>query len=382
MEALIDLASRAKSESIKGWFAFRGWTPPDDTNWDNFMSLPDELSVFADQLPEFDQNLMNEDIRRINRLANANGLHALYQVYQDVSALKSLADDFDRCLRVFRQDQNAFTSAETLLDFQTVQGKSRGWSLFETDPGIARSAIGARRSAFEEAVIRTTKGGPFCKVTFYPHPNSDVIQLNVFHQKDSQTTMTFDKDGRLIRTLWQPTGQFVILYDWGVGEIEITGGNKRERTAIAKLVGVILLDNAPVKDISRRLNNLSCFSSELALLKINGVEIAEIIGVCIALPAKGMIEDRTYSGTAKSFHQWMTEEYEDKNPFLNTHIPRSGTPLCICRDPVNTTLFNEIIIHLTRTGCTFRKCPDNATKERFEAIYLPRWGISQARDTP
>ncbi|MTI12326.1 hypothetical protein [Sansalvadorimonas verongulae] len=381
MEALIDLASRAEAQSIKEWFAFREWTPPDDTDWDNFMSLPNELSAFVDQLSEFDQSLIHEDIRRINRLANANGLHALYQVYSDVSELASLTDDFDRCLWVFRQSQNAFTSAETLLDFQNVQGKSRGWSLFETDPGIAHSAIEARRSTFEDAIIRTTEGGQYCKVSSYSHPNSDIIQLNVFHQKDPQTAMTFDKKGRLIRTLWQPTGQFVILYDWGVGEIEIAGGNKKERTQIAKLVGLILLDNAPVKDISRRLNNLSCFSMELALPKINGVETVDIIGTCIAISEKGLMEDRKFSGVGRTFHQMMDDKYEDKNPFLSPHVIRSGTLRCICRAPGNSSHFNEVIIHLTRTSCTFRKYPDNATKERFETIYLPHWGISQAKET-
>ncbi len=66
---------------------------------------------------------MDEDLRRVNHLANPNGLHTLYQVYDDTSELQALPDDFDRCLRVLRKNQAAFTSAETLLDFQGVKGK-------------------------------------------------------------------------------------------------------------------------------------------------------------------------------------------------------------------------------------------------------------------
>ena len=382
MEALIDLAHRAASESIKEWFGFRNWEPPDHIDRGNFLTLPNELSTFADQLPRHDRDLMKEDIRRIHRLANDNGLHVIYQVYSDIHELKALTDDFDRCLRVFRRSQSAFTSAETLLDFQSLRRKSRGWSHFETDPGIAHSSIESCIPHFEQAVINTIKGGKYCKVTSYSHPGSDLIQINVFHQQDPQTAMTFDKRGKLVRTLWQPTGQFVILYDWGVGEVEISGASKPERTQIAKLVGLTLLDNAPMVDITQCHNNLSCFSSELTLPKVNGVESREIIGTSIAIPSIGLVEDRKFTGAGQSFHACMQKEYESKNPFLKSHIVRSGTLRCICQNPGNVTKYDEVIIHLTRTSCTFRKCPDNATRERFKTIYLPHWGISTKMEMP
>ncbi len=40
MEALIDLAHRAESVSIREWLTFRGWSTPEYIDWDNFLSYP------------------------------------------------------------------------------------------------------------------------------------------------------------------------------------------------------------------------------------------------------------------------------------------------------------------------------------------------------
>ncbi len=68
----------------------------------------------------------------------------------------------------------------------------------------------------------------------------------------------------------------MILYDWGLGEGEISGGKKDDRAEIARLVGLILPGNASMTDITRSHNDLFCFSSELVLGKVKGVESIEI----------------------------------------------------------------------------------------------------------
>ena len=220
MVALSNLADFASETYIEQWFQWRGITIPDTFNWKDFLNIPKELLELIGKADSNTQAIMREDIGRIERMQQSDGKNALYKLFNETErrSLDGLKHDYERSLWVFLNNNKVFQHAELLLSFDGLRGKQRSWAPFDVIPGCTESQISNRLSHFKSAVQKDMPGEKHAEVSYCVHPDTGVIQVNVFRQKEAQAERQFDKNGKLgtgpsvnlLMNLW-----FFITANWG-----------------------------------------------------------------------------------------------------------------------------------------------------------------------
>ncbi len=376
MEALVHLAHRCSPKSIQEWFHYRKWPVPDSLPWDDFMALPAKLVELAATLSAKSRRLMKEDLERIDRMGQPDGINVLYRIYRDTQTLDALPDPYDRCLWVFQDDEKLFSYAEMLLGFLNRQGKVRSWGRYEAIPNINKTRIENSLQEFREALVNSIPGERHCVVTCCAHPGTDTVQINIFRQQPSLTEPSFDDKGTLQRLTRKPVSEFVIVYDSERGEFELTGHTAELRKKLSKLVGHHLLGTHTVKDISRQAYDLAPLIKDHNFTLSDGIQSVMMTAASCVLPESKLKIDLSNDGPGLPLHQRSQHAFSQQSPFQKTCILRSATLQIVIQSSNTPSTMQDVTLVLSRTGCRFVKCPNNQTKELIKNVYLPLWGLT------